>query len=421
MAFGVEFVRTKGPHLEKFEALAATGMPGAYKVFIFYLIQQLYGLPLLGDIASWQSVAQIFGFFTAIGWCSLIMVRVAKAQKKQDRVAIFNRLMLMGLMTLGFLCTLILITGVIIDKKMQSLQIALWLCAWTVYQLPRHHLIAQKKYRQAMALDIAIIISSTMILLWMEESFISVSLAGCMLAGGALAILSIQRIKGGQKIQLGYDIKGLEYGLINLLSGGIALCIVPLAANLAGKELAGAISLFIAISGVALLLPRAISLNRLPEIAQSASNPKKLQSMTIDMQRQISVSNLVTTLLCIIAAILVAWHFRLQINSAQTAVILLLITLQGAVGTQSLVYANLLMAKEISGKILKVNLISFIAFSISCATVFSITPPNPLIYIHCAILTLSIYRFISMKNTSKENPPQTQKNITTRLHQLTDN
>jgi hypothetical protein len=397
-------MRIKGSHLEKLEALAATGMPGAYKVFIFYLVQELYGLPLLGDIASWQSVAQIFGFFTAIGWCSLIMVRVAKAQKKQERVAIFNRLMLMGLMTLGCFCTLILMTGVIVDKNIQSFQIALWLCAWTVYQLPRHHLIAQKKYRQALILDMAIIISSSIFLLRAKEDFISMSLAGCMLGCGTLAMLAIQRRKGSQKMQLGYDTKGLEYGMINLLSGGIALCIVPIAANLAGNELAGAISLFIAISGVALLLPRALSLNRLPEIAQSASNPQKLQSMTTCMQRQISLSNLVTTLFCIIAAILVTWHFRLQLNSTQTVAILFLITLQGTAGTQSLVYANLLMAKEISGKVLKVNLISFIAFVISCAAVFSTTPPNPLIYIHSAILALSIYRLISIKNISKENP-----------------
>ncbi len=47
---------------QKLEAIIATGMPGGFKVIIFFLIQALYGTEILGNIASWFSLAQILAY-----------------------------------------------------------------------------------------------------------------------------------------------------------------------------------------------------------------------------------------------------------------------------------------------------------------------------------------------------------------------
>ena len=387
--------------LEKIEVLAATGMPGAYKIIIFYLLQEVHGLFLLGELASWQSIAQIFGFFTAIGWCSLILVRVAKAGIEKEKISIFNRLALMGLMTLIGLCLLIFIFCTFIGKPAVSLQIIIWLCAWTFYQMPRHYWIALKKYRQVLALDILIIITSILCITALDEQKVSFALATCMLSGGGVSFFVIQ--KGNWcGVDFGYEIKGLEYGFANLLSGGIALSIVPLTSYFSGKDLAGAVSLFFALSGVALLLPRAISINKLPQISQLIDKPKELYKVINPINKKIKISNILTTSISFIMIVVVVWEFRDLLDVVEISVIFLIITLQGTVGTQSLIYANILMAREMSSGILKINIYSFLMYCSLILLLYFFSVDNAVTYICLMMLFLSCYRFLKMKNYSAE-------------------
>lgn len=390
-------MRINSNHLEKFEALVATGMPGAYKVLIFFLLQELYGLSLLGNIASWQSIAQIFGFFTAIGWCSLILVRVAKAESEQDRINNFNSLLLMGLFTLGFFCVGILLAGEVVGEQEQAVEVAVWLCAWTAYQIPRHYLIAQKKYRHALLLDCAIILSSVLCLLALSAELISLALACCMLIAGMFAIIIFQKRNYRKTLVLGFDSKGIEYGFINLLSGGIYLSLVPLASYFAGKDFAGIVSLYIAVSGVALLIPRAIAINQLPRVAQAVAKSGELKALSVSMQKQITMSNLSTTALCALIAFLFFYMHQSLLSPWQTGVALLLITLQGTAGTQALVDANILMAKEMSREILAINFISFLVFLFMALVVFVVRPNYSYTYVCVVVLVVSIYRLVALR------------------------
>jgi len=391
-------VRIAWSHIEKLEVLIATGMPGAYKVFIFFLLQQVHGLALLGQIATWQSIAQIFGFFTAIGWCSLIMVRVAKQEIEPDKVAAFNNLFLMSMATLAVVCALVMLTGISLSKILDAWQITLWICAWTFYQLPRHYLIALKRYRQALVMDSAIIASSTGFLFLTTEPNVSAMLVASMLICGCITILHIQKNNTDYNPSTSYDIKGLEYGLANLLTGGISLSIVPFAAHFEGKELAGAISLFMSISGVALLLPRALSLRQLPEISKKINNQNDTYKFFIKNKRQITICNTATTALSLITAAVTTYQFSDEINKSTILPILFLLTLQSTAGTQTLPYANILMAQERSKPALIINSQSFLLYLAACSLLLTIQTTSPTFYLCSIILVLSALRLFQIRS-----------------------
>ena len=379
-------------YVEKLEALAATGMPGAYKVLIFFLIQQVYGLDVLGNIASWQSIAQILGFFTAIGWSSLVLVRVAKAKTKKDRVEVFNRLAMMGGATLLVSIIGTMLCGVLLDKIEDAIQTSYWLTAWTLYQIPRHYLIALKEYRNALYLDAVVIGLSIYSLATVPAEHASLWLALSMLAGGVATLCLIQKGVKAASPSFSYEIKGLEFGLVNFLSGGISLSLIPLAAYFEGKVFAGAVSLFISIAGIALLIPRAISLNQLPQLAKSIGDPLALSTHMAPMRRQISQSNVFTSLICMSIGAILLSQLPDSLAVKQLAPVFFLVIVQNTLSTQGLVDANILMAVEKSRSLLEVSAAISVVFFFLTVIMVLVAMDNAFLYLCLIITLLNFYR-----------------------------
>lgn len=389
-------MRITAAQLEKVEVLVATGMPGAYKVLIFFLLQQFHGLELLGQIASWQSIAQILGFFTAIGWCSLILVRVAKQDAERERVAVFNGLLLMGVKTLFVLSALVLLVGLSVARLMDAWQLVIWTCAWSFYQMPRHYLIALKRYRQALVLDFSVILISMVSVYLAVGVEVSTALAASMFFCGFAALIYIQDNSLSGAWSVAYDVKGLEYGLVNMLSGSIALSIVPLAAYFEGQALAGVVSLFLAASGIALLMPRAISLNQLPQMARCADNLIDLKLIHVRSKRYITWCNFVTTVIGALIALFLTLTLEGGLDAVFTGLVLSLLVLQSTASTQSLVYANVLMAQERSRPILWINVQSFTVFLVGCLFFIVVPLIGAFLYICLLVLFLSLFRLSLM-------------------------
>ena len=367
-------------------------MPGVYKLLILFLIQHFYGLNILGDIASWQSIAQILSYFTAIGWSSLILVRIAKAKTTKERIEEFNRLSMMGGVTLLTVIFSLLLTSSIVENTEDALQITYWLVAWTMYQLPRHYLIALREYRKALLLDATVISLSIFSLIIAQANDASLLLSASMMTGGLASFYFIQKTGKASLPKFNYDIKGLEFGLVNFLSGGISLSLIPLASYFEGKSFAGAISLFISISAIALLLPRAISLNQLPTLANVVHNSAELAQRTRPMRSQIRLSNILTTLACIVIGAIVLVQTKERLAGEKLALCLLLITLQSTVSIQSLVNSNILMAAEKSRLLLKINTITSIVFLSTTMLLHFFLIKNAFLHICIAILVLNLYR-----------------------------
>jgi hypothetical protein len=367
-------------------------MPGAYKLIIFFSLEHIYGLSLLGNIASWQSIAQVFGFFTAIGWCSLILVRIPKANSRQEKISNYNKLLGMGILTLIALSIPIYTIGAYFSNTHQALQILAWLLAWTLYQMPRHYFIAQRSYRAAFTIDATILTASLICLITISEQYISTALASCMLITGLLTSLAIQSGRTNTVFSMSYERKGLEYGLINLLSGGITLSLIPLAHYLSSSEFAGSISLFLAIISIALLIPRAISTYQLPELSKTINNATTLKLHSKSMQRVISLSNLATTAFNLICAAFISSQNSLTTSNYLLFFTLLLITLQNTIATQGLVYSNILMACEETKQTIRINTLSLALFVISCLATLYMENRHSFLTICTAVSLIYILR-----------------------------
>lgn len=394
-------MRTNLSILKKLEPVIATGMPGAYKVLIFFLIQHFYSIEALGNIASWQSTAQIIGYFTAIGWASLVLVRVAKADTLKDRVEAFNRLFQMSLITLSICCFCIFSIGVLFDKTNESIQIIYWTIAWTFYQMPRHYLIALRAYRKAVALDASVIILSTIAILISPVGAASLWLTLSMLAAGFVTFILIQHKSNSRKFYWNYETKGLEFGLVNFLGGGVSLSLIPLAAILESEAFVGVLSIFISTMGIALLIPRAISIHQLPKLSKMVDTPAILATHISRMRSQITLSNILTSIICLTIGGIIILRAPETLQPIYIAITFLLIISQNTLSTQGLIDANILICKEKSRSLLKINVITSTAFLIIVAAITWRPINHAFIYICLTTALLNIYRLNRTKHYAK--------------------
>lgn len=388
-------------HLEKLEILAATGMPGVYKVLVFFLVQHVYGLNTLGSLASWQSIAQILGFFTAIGWSSLIMVRVPQAETIKKQVETLNGLMIMSAITLSAFILIINAFGIMLSRESDALQVSYWLVAWTVYQVLRHYFIALKKYRKVLFLDGVIILLSIAIITQGSIESVSFQLAFVMFLTSAVLIIVNHVESKPSKSYLKYDMKGIEYGFINLLSGGVALGMIPLAKYFEGESIAGTLSLFISITSIALLIPRAISLNGLPDLTRKIRNDiESAREIKDNLIFQISLSNIFTTITSVVVLVVFMVFIPEGLELKLIALLIIIIT-QNSITVQTLVYCTVMMCKEDSSELLKINIFSFVVFVIATMFVlyFSL---DPYIHISLCVLLMYFYRYIAVKRRSND-------------------
>jgi hypothetical protein len=145
-----------GRLIGKAEAIVATGMPGLYRVIAFMGVQKIYSLGELGHAASAFSIAQILAFFTAIGWASLILVRVPTASDREERVGRFYELLRMGGASVVLIGAGVLLWARFFARNISGLEIVAILVGWTLYQLTRHYFLAQRQYRRVIVYDVVV-------------------------------------------------------------------------------------------------------------------------------------------------------------------------------------------------------------------------------------------------------------------------
>lgn len=390
-------MKINGQILQRLEALVATGMPGAHRVLVFFLINSIYGVSELGRISSWFSLAQIVGFFTAIGWSTLILVRVARAENHDERIEELNKLMLMGLLTLLFSCALVLPFGVFYKRSDEVISICYLLIGWTFYQMPRHYFIALRRYRHAIFLDGAILILTIAALIFTNVKNTAIVLALPMLLCGVFALLALQKSSKKSFSGFKYEIKGLEFGLSNFLSGGMYLSLIPLAKYFESDEFAGVFSLFLSITAIAMLLPRAISINQLPTVAKSLGDKNKLRLIVGDMKKQIFLSNLVTSIFSVCVAVYFLYRLPAQVNLFSAFAAMLLIVVQSFIGTQSLVGSNVIMSAEMSRALLAISATVTALFFVIVFFLFKANIENTFLWLCLSMALLNLFRFSAIK------------------------
>ncbi|ASL46026.1 hypothetical protein bAD24_III01420 [Burkholderia sp. AD24] len=352
--------------VKRCEALLCTGSPGLYRVVTFFAVQRIYSLAELGHVASIMSVAQMAAFFTAIGWATLILVRLPGAADERAAVDTFYPLAAMALVTtlaVTLASTVPNLSG-LFRFDFPGFVSLLW--GWTAYQVARHYFVAHKRYRTAVLFDVALIAGSGSLLYlgqrsgWPPSCALAAAL-GLTAAGMFIAIGLPSRGAWWRR----FDMKGLQFGLTNFLSGGIALVLVPAATLMCGAVFAGMLSLLASVTAVGMLLPRAISIAQLPELARCKSAGLPFGDTLRHMRRSIGWSNGAVLAINVVMVVgVTVW--RVGHGGERTAVMVagLLLAIQCAVGMLGMVGSSVMMAFEKSADTARINLMATGTFAV---------------------------------------------------------
>lgn len=358
--------------IARFEALVCTGSPGLYRVLTFIVLQHVYSLAELGHTASSMSIAQMAGFFSAIGWATLLLVRLPTAANRQAATDTFYSIAAMAALT-----TLALTFGSVALSLATAVRFDVWafvalLWGWTAYQVPRHYFVAHKRYRIAVGFDLVLIVGSVLSL-WICKQFGLSSSCGLAIALGAASVAMFATIglpSHGIRL-VAFDVKGLQFGLTNFLSGGIALVFVPAATLMCGASFAGMLSLLASVTAIGILLPRAISVVQLPDLVKRKSAGLPLDGALSAMRRNIGWSNSIVLMLNAALVIgLTLWQVR---DNSERAFVIgagLLLAVQCAVGMMGVVSSNVMMTFEKGGETATINVgttATFAALFAMCA------------------------------------------------------
>jgi len=354
--------------IKRLEALVCTGSPGLYRVITFFTVGHVYSLAELGHVASSMAIAQMAGYFTAIGWATLILVRLPAAANGHAAVDAFYALASMAAIT----TLAVTVGGIAVSLSnvfrfdVSAFLSLLW--AWTAYQVARHYFVAHKRYRIAVMFDLALI-SGSCLSLWLCERWGVPSSFALAIALGAIAMAMFVAVglpSAGVRLRA-FDTKGLQFGLTNFLSGGVALVLVPAATLMCGASFAGTLSLLASVTAVGILLPRAISMAQLPELAKRRSAALSLDDTLRAMRRSIGWSN------CAVLAINVAlvvgvtiWQVRDRSEWATLIFVGIMLAVQCAVGMAGVVNSSVIMVFERSREAARINLQTSALFAALC-------------------------------------------------------
>ncbi|MBR7994300.1 hypothetical protein KDX08_17765 [Burkholderia cenocepacia] len=347
-----------GKLLGRLEALVCTGAPGLYRVLTFWVIQRIYSLDELGHAASNLSVAQMIGFFTAIGWATLILVRVPASDGRQAaRDAFYSLVSMAGWTTVvaTLACVLVSASG-LVAFDLGGVVALMW--GWTVYQLARHFFVSTRRYRITIAFDCLLIAGSCAMLEVGTRHGYSASLCLALsLMGVAVAMFVAIGAPGRGVFSIRLDMKGLQFGLTNFLSGGIALVTVPAAKAMCGASFAGMLSLFASVTAVGNLLPRAISIAQLPDLVKRKKDKAPLDTTLGAMRRNIDLSNLVVLVVNLVMVAGLTYRAGLEGGDWYMALAGgVLLAIQCAAGVLGVVGSNVMMAFEKSAVTARINI-----------------------------------------------------------------
>lgn len=347
-----------GKLLGRLEALVCTGAPGLYRVLTFWVIQRVYSLDELGHAASSLSIAQMIGFFTAIGWATLILVRVPASEGSDAARGVFYSLVSMAVWTAvaaTLACVLVSATG-LVAFDLGGVVALMW--GWTVYQLARHFFVSYRRYRITIAFDCLLIAGSCAMLgVGVRYGYAASLCLALSLAVVAVAMFVAIGAPARGTFSMRIDLKGLQFGLTNFLSGGIALVIVPAAKAMCGASFAGMLSLFSSVTAVGNLLPRAISIAQLPDLVKRKKDKAPLDTTLSTMRRNIDLSNLVV--LAVNLVMVAGLTYRHGFGDSSAYMVLaggMLLAIQCAAGALGVVSSNVMMAFEKSAVTARINI-----------------------------------------------------------------
>ncbi|WP_130619732.1 hypothetical protein [Dyella amyloliquefaciens] len=391
-----------GRLIGKAEAVVATGMPGLYRVIAFFGVQKIYSLGELGTAASAFSVAQILAYFTAIGWASLILVRVPAARGRDAAIQRFYELLCMGGVSAVVVCAGVLLWARFFGSDISGNEIIAILIGWSVYQLTRHYFLAHRKYRRVIAYDLVLLSATASFVVALHRIGVPAGwpLGIALAAVGIFMLMNIGwpgRLPQGWK----FEPKGLEFGFTNFLSGGIALSLVPIANIADGARFAGVISLIASFSLISALIPRAISMYRLPELSRLVSDGQPLTMLTTQTAREVALACGAAFLVNSAIVLMIVLYKGADADAFwYTLICGLAICAQGCISMLGMAYSSVLMVREESRMSVTINLVSCGAFVAALGAFYLSTGKLSFPFTLAVCLAITLLRNVMLKRQS---------------------
>ncbi len=374
-------------HLDKLLVLVSIGMPGLQRLFWVWLVKARAGLEALGYLNNDISLVQMFAYFTAVGWCSLVMVRLPLVRRDGSRQALAAILRAsLPSQAIGLAAVLLAWRLGYIFHLGPSLVFSV---GWTGYQFLRHMRLAFKDYRGAVALDLLVTVA-LLPLLWpglragagLAYLLIAAPQALATLAGVALLLRdrAIRSTLFGAP-EAGLARKGWEFGLGNFFSGGLLMLLTPLILRCAGPAYAGLYGLVGSVLNILAMAPRALALYYLPDLARALAVGKDAVRRLLRVYRWRLLGSLAVMAVATGAAWALGHGLLLKPEQRLPGLhaMFLLMLMNLVVSQGALPEANLLMVREETRFLLKLNVVVFVLFlacSLPIAGWWSATPGN---------------------------------------------
>ncbi len=386
---------------DKFFLIISTGMPGFQRLLVFTAITYAFSNKILGEFSNDFAILQLVAFFTTVGWSALIMVRAPKSNENLlpsfTLVSIFYSLVSFIILYAAYHL------NIIISFK----ESCAFILGWSIYQIARHYSLSGKNYFVVVLSDflgLSIMLAS----IYMQvPPLISLSLS-YYTSFFSLLVLSKEKIDGLTKIYFTDHKKSFEFAAGNFLTGSIILLLIPMVKHALSLEYAGFIGLVSAYMLGILLIPRALALYFIPDMARNHDNIKSweiLYKYSFLNLLVVSFASIIIYVVFYLFGELLLNHFYNLPEVSNITILLIFISFLNGI-TQPL--TNYLMAKEKSSSLLFINIIYFLFSFIGLIIgYFYIKSAEELIHILLFFCLVTILRIIILYKKCVQNKNQT--------------
>lgn len=251
--------------VNKFLVLICTGMPGMQRLIMFAFLERLLSINSLGSFASDYSILQAISFFSAVGWCGIVLARVPKLDELESKEYLSNVLLTAVTYFLFFIIFLYFL------HKFGLLQEyyggVLFLFSWMLYQILRHNHISYRSYDKIIISDVLSVVVFVVLVMNGFEALLSTAISYLF----SICVLVFRRVGfnlNNSLVCVPDQVKAIQISLSNFLSTSIIL-MLPFLVEIEGKEYSALIGYVLSVAAIAQLLPRGISLYYTPKLAIS--------------------------------------------------------------------------------------------------------------------------------------------------------
>lgn len=358
--------------LKKLMLLVSVGTPGVFRIAILFTITQLYTMNMVGIIVYKWAVVSIISMLTVDGLGSLISSRLPKAKNKVMSISVIAKQLSNGF-TLLFI---LLLLWFIADPEF-SYHDAIFAISWLIYGMCRRILITTGEYFYLLVLEGISMLVAVSILFIFKGVITDTNVSLIFTPLGFFSLCLLVLLYGRtllSSIKPSFELVGIKFGFVNLLSGGVGLALIPVIRTAYGNEWIGYLGLVLSVLNVIFLAPRTMAQFYIPRMS------KLDDSAMFDMYKKYRFQLYACLLLSLFAAPVI-WYVAKDIyfhagDDLSFLYIYIAVYVSMVAGQFSLAPANYFMVSEQPHPLLRSNYIHVAILFVVAVSIIAGMLPN---------------------------------------------